>query len=1283
MVSRLNVGEIEFISKKRLKFDDGIEIKNKIKINDDGDLEELDITDTENFNGLVFKRRNVKDDINDADIVKKIHPSSFSDDSFMRFNFVLENVIKWNGVKLCFTIQNNTNNNYLQLDTGLHNFIESVFVSIDGKNVFYEEDYNKLHQMLHVINYTKPVIDKDQGIFSKNDEFILNTQAIGFPDDIFNPGNIVRDIFKDIIIKDGKIINKFVNAVEVEIPIKLSYFGNFTNMVGPNLNTEMVNKNIEIGIKMSKNALFVPIFKARINDLVDMSIKNTDMDNIYKYKRIREYIDENLKKISQVEDIRFTDVFERKEFTTNVGNNITDNIKNYLKKLVYTKEEKTKNFKSIVRNENTEIDDIDYLKQIIGIGNQITNYSTYFDNEITNSLYKHVKNKNNLGAFLKVEIENFSDIKGQIEGDNSNSSTKFYTKFQKELTDGKIVKRVGIFQDTFVPENVEAIIFKFKSSDNSNKHIGRILIRNRTQFSELNEILNSSEIFTKTEDILYVDEDPSFPFSKFEFNNIQIVKSNGVNGIINYELENEKVKALKDIRNPFFDVYVSNKGIDDDYIKDQNVVFPSLVIISNNVSNPSLIYKNVQQVNVKLNDKILSIFDHIDNLASLVNKINPEVMQISDVKVLNKIGQGDNEKKYEKFILFLLLLDKKKVIELLNSGWDFFEFYENSNFMKKFNFAKIFEKSFKNDMPLFGDEIDVIIQASNLYNNNYVNIMGYSKTINDFNEAYGNYASIKNKGLFNCLKDIIKVIESVDIKLSKDVTIENNLLKLNKYNLEEGGIDLQDIERMIELNLIEYKSETDKIIGNNERYSFFEGKVISENIVNDNESKFSKILNYLKNSIGKIIGSDEKKKTINIYDVIVDFMKRNTNYLSTKSEILQNYLSRIDENNPEVNLPKKIFEIVFEGIVFDVYSLVVDLEIDQDKKNNIKKMIISFLKNIYRYENVTALLHLFDFLLRIVYVSDIKDEQLGRLNEQMFMYFDKFLKRGYASDEFLGVYNTVENFEKKMNDLKEKLENSEKNVASKENIIQSEYEFLLLSNQTPSKTKKNIKLDYSIINPFLKIEMVSLNTQPLPLNVNQFKLQVLMSNSLLSNDSNNIFKLSNNQNSALLFTFKNVDAFLSPVYRKSTFVNVPFKQIKFLLNESILFDYGVDCDSSGDSINLIGELCEIFDIPLAVMTTSGLINPLNYSFRYGTTEYAALKFEGKETDQLINLNGSINTKFKFIFDYEKEILPMFILPLNLPKIKKLLKIDTVNTVKIMFDNSQSLKHDYLMTVYSY
>tara|TARA_B110000046_G_scaffold111608_1_gene118814 strand:+ start:3475 stop:7725 length:4251 start_codon:yes stop_codon:yes gene_type:complete len=271
-------------------------MKEYTHFNRKGEVIELELTDN------VFDRNEIPDhyfvpidpreikydEYKNSTINKLIKPILNEDPQTLEFNFTVEDLIEWNGIILKMKIENQNEFNALQLDGDTDNLIESIQLLADGVLIEEHKQWGKDIQFISEIDNDFNEIKNNNSNFLEKGISKDTLSALEYGTDlIFNPPNSFTK-YNDINrIINGKLNYSSSNISDYEIVIKLHSFGNLfvKNSTKKQLNDLRGSNKIKLLIKINKDAYFVPVFNARIHDLVNTAIDGTRYLNYRKLKQ--------------------------------------------------------------------------------------------------------------------------------------------------------------------------------------------------------------------------------------------------------------------------------------------------------------------------------------------------------------------------------------------------------------------------------------------------------------------------------------------------------------------------------------------------------------------------------------------------------------------------------------------------------------------------------------------------------------------------------------------------------------------------------------------------------------------------------------------------------------------------------------------------------------------------------------------------------------------------------------------------------------------------------------
>lgn len=181
---------------------------------------------------------------------------------------------------LIVDISNENINNFLQLDGSYHSLIKNLTFIHNGIVIERINNYNIVTNFINDLTYKT---HKYHNNFTnhKYDLCVSTKEDIIQPIDygthiIYNPPQFNFDYTSCKHIVNGELNFEPQNTHRFAIPIFSYLFGNATQTDFKLVPLDLFKRGLEIEIEFNENAFFVPVFNAKISDIVNASINNDD-----------------------------------------------------------------------------------------------------------------------------------------------------------------------------------------------------------------------------------------------------------------------------------------------------------------------------------------------------------------------------------------------------------------------------------------------------------------------------------------------------------------------------------------------------------------------------------------------------------------------------------------------------------------------------------------------------------------------------------------------------------------------------------------------------------------------------------------------------------------------------------------------------------------------------------------------------------------------------------------------------------------------------------------------
>ena len=522
---------------------------------------------------------------------------------------------------------------------------------------------------------------------------------------------------------------------------------------------------------------------------------------------------------------------------------------------------------------------------------------------------------------------------------------------------------------------------KFDKIDQDNITLNELIIKNKNNFSTLNNSYNELIIFTnKTESNLNL--------AIIDIENIKL--ENNLNSIIRTNLSIVIENVKKNNLNNFNEINTRFINVNENLINLKNDINMNISLIND---------KNIQE-NENIYDKIINLNEKIEifhNKSIQIGEENEELilfMKYQNSANLTEIVDNFSSRLFE--------LNQNKSVELLI----FKEFVSENNFNFNLNISKI-----ENNINSLNDSIRVYISNES---NSIIDKINYidnnnNESMSELNHKIENSNSTMNAKII----DIQKILLDEIFMLSNYTEIELEIVKTdigilndNFTNFSEIVLkNFTDLDNKFEKNFIDFKNENlDNLVNISNYFS-----------VNLNE-----IEKKMESEIVRISGENKKNKNLMTVE-----NKENIEKINLDIEFLTNYFNQSlidfnilnEQNNIEFNFNlTQLNSTIFENFNFIIFGqkniqdknnnnfLLLQETIDEnERKLNEKNMITNskideeISKN---YQNISS--------EKIIIMNNF-DEKLNILDQKL--YFELNTTKEKNSVQHENLKNKIENTE--------------------------------------------------------------------------------------------------------------------------------------------------------------------------------------------------------------------------------------------------------------------------------
>jgi len=632
-----------------------------------------------NYNPLSFLEENVASGNLSYDI-KSIYISPYLVDeanSTMHFRFNNVNFIDKNNLKIVFIIQNKNNQNWIQLDGTVHNLIKSIKWTNMHNTIEEIKDYGEIANILNDFVFFSNNVDENRYKEIENplkvgtDELIIPPNFLG-THLTFNPPQNEFDYFKCREILNGKLSFIPTNELRIEIPLYSLVFGRKYLQESNKVDTFPIFmfSDLELIIEVNTSAFFVPVFDAKIQDLVNTSILDDEYQTIKTMAQAQKRVKKASFKGKNADFISFHPKSYTNEYNTKIKGvfETNDCLFDSFSILIGDDTSRSTDLRKIAAFEITKDPDYFYNYLIRFLSDVSINYSNWdIPEEQKNELIQiDLFLENEWETYKKNEVEDyieFKKAKNEAFTKKKNLIEGIYEKVVKEYTKSIVSgQAMGGYAEILAISNyykrpTEIYIqvdnkFKFYSIIGSN-HLGDVFRLLFTPPDKKREIGHFSPLVWVDNAQLNAIKFQNLTFTPSDFFNLQKTKDLELNifkGNFNSYTELidwSAIFKLVDIYGPYITFQILKTSMDD--------MLDSDMLISNSESFPLLLEQ-------KKTSDLVKFFKTDVSLKNM-----NQVKSIYDLKRY----RIDLEKFHEKIIG--LLVDQNNLVETKN-----FEFFKDS-----------------------------------------------------------------------------------------------------------------------------------------------------------------------------------------------------------------------------------------------------------------------------------------------------------------------------------------------------------------------------------------------------------------------------------------------------------------------------------------------------------------------------------------------------------------------------------------------------------------------------
>jgi cell division protein FtsB len=213
-----------------------------------------------------------------TETAKEFRPVFYNNRKSLKFTIYSEGFIHPSQFKLNIQVENENPNNYLQLDSSPHSFIKNIRFTHDGVELENIKNYDIILSVLNDINYLNNKYNMNKGAPSpysmSSREDLIHPKEYG-THIIFNPPQTSFDYMDCAEVNGGVLDFKPVNKKTFEFNIFSYIFGNCTKEIKL-IPLFLFRRGLVIDIDLNEHCFFVPVFNAKIQDLINANINNVE-----------------------------------------------------------------------------------------------------------------------------------------------------------------------------------------------------------------------------------------------------------------------------------------------------------------------------------------------------------------------------------------------------------------------------------------------------------------------------------------------------------------------------------------------------------------------------------------------------------------------------------------------------------------------------------------------------------------------------------------------------------------------------------------------------------------------------------------------------------------------------------------------------------------------------------------------------------------------------------------------------------------------------------------------
>ena len=536
-------------------------------------------------------------------------------------------------------------------------------------------------------------------------------------------------------------------------------------------------------------------------------------------------------------------------------------------------------------------------------------------------------------------------------------------------------------------------------------------LQNQNNIKRFNNYISSNDINQRNEtrEIIKNEMSPYYDdntgnLMKYELNKI----NNEIEQLKNNEFNIDKIhNEINDINKKLYQIEVDTLLLEKN-IKSNDEIFKNSVVEGNN-NNQNIInkYNEIEKKYDELQDKIKMIKEEQNQIGAelMINKKNDNNFEEELEKIENKLNNFLNERNI-KFNNRIQDLYKKYIDTSEIKGNEINKIkFELKNSEEKLNNVNISLNPLK-EIPKIKNNIDTLNEALDKANKKFELVIKQHEKMNLNNNEL-------SKSLINTNKNIDNINSKIAINQKNFDEIKNNII--DKNDLKDINDKIENIKNKINIlkgkegnskNIIKTTNEDLNAMNQNSE------KMISKEEYNNNISKKEKELRDLKDiNLNKINEYNEHYNNL-----LNQFNKFNEN----ETNVMIDFNKQLKEASDKVNQNKN-----------DINNLA-------ENNNNIYKNFVKIKKDFKIVDKNIA-------NIQILENKNFKNQkEIEKINDEIKILEENIKKNKEEVDNFeLENLGDLDNFNNKINNIKESKDNSLKELVKEEENSESKFENLI------------------------------------------------------------------------------------------------------------------------------------------------------------------------------------------------------------------------------------------------